>query len=87
MVNGIGWVAGVGVTMGFVDGSGFLGGNFLSGTFFERGAFLGGGAFWAMAPEVTTKAARHVAAINHEERIIILTPALWGGCAVPEHTP
>ena len=24
---------------------------------------------------------------GHEERIIILTPALWVGCAVPEHTP
>ena len=76
IVKGMGLAAGAGVTIGLVEGSGFLGGTFLSGTFFDIGGFLGGGAFWATALEVITKADRQVAAINHEERIIILTPAL-----------
>ena len=73
--------------MGLVGGSGFFGGTFFRGTVFLTGTFFGGGAFCAKAAEVTTKAVIQVAAINHEERIIILTPALWVGCAVPEHTP
>ena len=76
IVSGIGLAAGAGVTIGLVEGSGFLGGTFLSGIFFDIGGFLGGGAFWATALDVITKAERQVAAINHEERIIILTPAL-----------
>ena len=71
MVNGMGFAAGGGVAMGLVAGNGFFGGTFFKGTFLEMGAFFGGGAFCAWALEVTTKMARLVAAINHEERIIL----------------
>ena len=72
--------------MGFGLGVVVLSGTFFNGTFLEIGIFLGG-TFCATAAEVKSKQARQVAIVNHEERIIILTPAFGGGCELTEHTP